>query len=309
MYFPYMRAKQNELLAIRELGNLIHNNGHIVPIIEPVKELGRTYNSLLRTLEGYETNNTPFILIFNPTVGEFKHNNQKIILEVIPSLRGMENSHILGCIISNNTTQQDVQQFLNIAQTDQICFIHACDFANPSLLMGYPNLKYQIFFDQSASITYQSNFSSADKVIIKDGFTQQIRNADYPTSENFFDLTLTYHSNYIGFGDFLIVGKPYTDDGGPAHAVALHLTYIKSTGDIGIKHYISDRTTTNQDTPGKYFEALQKLITDKNSNPLILNTTGLDEFQQSYNESHFPGLGSVKKFSMKHHIELMASIV
>lgn len=37
MYFPYLRGKQFELLALREFANKNASNRKIIPIIEPVK--------------------------------------------------------------------------------------------------------------------------------------------------------------------------------------------------------------------------------------------------------------------------------
>ena len=39
MYFPYLRGKQFELIAIRELAEMLAASGKIIPIIEPVKEV------------------------------------------------------------------------------------------------------------------------------------------------------------------------------------------------------------------------------------------------------------------------------
>ena len=47
MYFPYLRGKQNELLALKDFSQMSPNNAKIVPIIEPVKnqvnEIGRAH--------------------------------------------------------------------------------------------------------------------------------------------------------------------------------------------------------------------------------------------------------------------------
>ena len=48
MYFPYLRGKQFELLALREFANQNANNNTIIPIIEPVKD---TFNSLRTAIE------------------------------------------------------------------------------------------------------------------------------------------------------------------------------------------------------------------------------------------------------------------
>ena len=45
MYFPYLRGKQFELIALREFATQHPNAEKIVPIIEPVKS---TFNVLLQ---------------------------------------------------------------------------------------------------------------------------------------------------------------------------------------------------------------------------------------------------------------------
>lgn len=37
MYFPYLRGKQYELLAVKELSGLLGEQQKVVPIIEPVR--------------------------------------------------------------------------------------------------------------------------------------------------------------------------------------------------------------------------------------------------------------------------------
>jgi hypothetical protein len=113
-----------------------------------------------------------------------------------------------------------------------------------------------------------------------------------------------------GFGDFLIVGDDYLESGGPAYAVAIHLTYVDKEGDMFIRHFVSDRTSTPTDPAGKFFEALEKLkdeIDDLES--LIFKSSASEEFLELHKRGHFPGLGYVKKLSMIHHVELMADFL
>lgn len=67
MYFPYLRAKQFELIALRELleNKLIGEN--IFPIIEPLK-LSPT---LIKTMEHYTRENRLLGIVQNPKVGNF----------------------------------------------------------------------------------------------------------------------------------------------------------------------------------------------------------------------------------------------
>ncbi len=64
------------------------------------------------------------------------------------------------------------------------------------------------------------------------------------------------------------------------------------------------------DPAGKFLEALQKLVDEvDSSDTLVMKTNAVNEFTQLYKDRHFPGLGYVKKLSMKHHLELMLSIL
>ena len=73
MYFPYLRGRQFELIALRELieNNLIGN--HIYPVIEPVK----LSSTLTKTLNVFKENNRNLAIIMNPCVGnlDFKKLN------------------------------------------------------------------------------------------------------------------------------------------------------------------------------------------------------------------------------------------
>ena len=112
-----------------------------------------------------------------------------------------------------------------------------------------------------------------------------------------------------GFGDFLIVGDDYSETGGPAYAVAIHLTFIDPDKDdaMQIYHFVSDRQDTPQDPAGKFAEALEKMISIlKKKNSKIEETSAVQEFRELHRRGHFPGLGYIKKLSMNHHIETLA---
>ena len=145
---------------------------------------------------------------------------------------------------------------------------------------------------------------------MRDGF-QKRRNADHPDLEKFSDLHVTFQEDGMdGFGDFLIVGDDYSESGGPAYAVAIHLTFIDDTKDdeMFIRHFISTTIDTPTDPAGKFGQALQKLIDTLDSgNSKIFESKAITEFRVLHAKQHFPGLGYVKKLSMKHHIETLAN--
>ena len=67
MYFPYVRGKQYELLALRELVLNNKMGNKIIPIIEPIKPS----STLIKTLESFIEKKQHVIIISNPIVGSF----------------------------------------------------------------------------------------------------------------------------------------------------------------------------------------------------------------------------------------------
>ena len=81
MYFPYLRGKQFELIALRELCSLFPQElNKISPIIEPVK----ASSTIKSTLAEFVNRNANFNLIINPRVGDLEGQYERII-EIITS--------------------------------------------------------------------------------------------------------------------------------------------------------------------------------------------------------------------------------
>ena len=68
MYYPYLRAKQYELKALREFSAEYQEQNSIVPILEPVKQQPNTLNL---AIDEMLTNGLKFALILNPKDGTF----------------------------------------------------------------------------------------------------------------------------------------------------------------------------------------------------------------------------------------------
>ena len=166
-----------------------------------------------------------------------------------------------------------------------------------------------VFFERDCGMLYRRHFADAQRILLRDGFKRKC-NRDYELVKSFSDLHVTFPDEGMdGLGDFLIVGDDFSESGGPAYAVAIHLTFIDPTKDdaMFIYHFVSKRKDTPTDPAGKFGEALDlmmKMLAAPNNH--ILNTTSVQEFRELHKRGHFPGLGYVKKLSMKHHIETLA---
>lgn len=66
MYYPILRGRQNELLAIRELLSA-DKLAKVVPIIEPVK----ASSTLCSTIKAFSEKGHPLGIVQNPIVGDF----------------------------------------------------------------------------------------------------------------------------------------------------------------------------------------------------------------------------------------------
>lgn len=310
MYYPFIRGKQFELLMLREMARPIAEWG-FVPIIEPVKG---NFSSLIRALDALIANKCRFILIGNPSIGELKKNNSSLWKEIINNqLRDYKN-YSVGLHLGAEDTLDTARSFFD-KHNFPTSVIHFGFPDGKGLSSIIADNKYEIsehvFIEQKSTTLYRRHFKGK-RVLIDDGFIVR-KNKEYPLTEKFSELYLTYQDlGFDAFGDFLIVGSEFKEGGGPAYAVAIHLTYADPVLEdiISVKHYVSDNTSTQDDPGGKFLESLKKLTSDiQMPRSPILRTLAVEEYFKLYEEKHFPGLGYVKKLSMQHHMELIAHLL
>lgn len=307
-YYPYFRGKQYELITIRECANLFADK-RFIPVIEPVKE---PLSGLEKTLDILCKSDAKAVVVINPQLGDHSGSGDSII-DLLNKRYADSDNIICGVLLTEKLSLSDATELLNKCGNKKLALIHAgfseaIDLARS--IQDNPKIDTSIFLEDFCGKLYRKHFREhLHKILIRDGF-QRRRNKDHPDVEFFSDLHETYEEeNMTGFGDFLIVGDDYSETGGPAYAVAIHLTFIDAAKDnaMYIHHFKSDRQDTPQDPAGKFLEALIKLIAELDRNdPKIHNTSAVREFRSLSEKEHFPGLGYVKKLSMKHHLETLA---
>lgn len=308
MYHPYFRGKQYELITIREMSPLLAKAG-FHPIIEPVRsDLG----ALRRALDAVVQAKGRTTVVVNPQCGDLSDSGEVLSKFLKEEFHGAPGISVGILLVPGTTPDAAFRSYT--AHADQTpAFIHA-GFTEAKALaekLGPRNpAQRHIFLDRFCGKLYQRHFAGAYRVLIRDGF-KRMRNADYDSVELFSDLHATFRDEGMnGFGDFLIVGDEYNESGGPAYAVAIHLTFIDSDQDDAMQlyHFVSDSRDTPKDPAGKFAEALAKMV-EKLDMPgsKVLETAAITEFRALHKLGHFPGLGYIKKLSMNHHIETLAS--
>ena len=307
MYYPYFRGKQYELITIRENAELLCNSG-FVPIIEPVKE---PLSGLEKTLSAVVDAEGEVIVIVNPYHGDHSRNANSI-QSLLQDVFEENGSISQGILLTDDVSVAEAVELCDSYDANNVSLIHS-GFTSAKALVNElgdrTSALRHVFLDDACGKLYQRHFKSAQRILLRDGFERRT-NREHPSVEFFSDLHATYEEEGMqGFGDFLIVGDDYSETGGPAYAVAIHITFIDSNNDdeMHIHHFKSIRQDDPKDPAGKFAEALDEMIRELDRpGTQIQETEAIKEFRALHERGHYPGLGYVKKLSMQHHIETLA---
>lgn len=302
MYFPYLRGRQFELIALRELleQGLIGNK--IIPIIEPVKFTP----TLAKTLTAYKEKRHECALIMNPGVGNFfpifetKMQGDKAAKSIMDVMHSPE-------LIRAYITNQAMLDYLNQPENDCSQLMIVNPKAENMTALSRLKLETQPKYILAPFCPVFIRYRGSNKILFEDKFEKAERNQDYSEKEDeyFSEDHLYYESEgFCGFSDYSIVGADYSETGFAPKAVAIHILYFDDDRVLRIRHFVSDSNFDFNDPAGKFGEAVKKLTNWVERNNIYC-TEGLKQLIMCYKEGRYPGLGSIKKYSIMHHLELM----
>jgi hypothetical protein len=311
MYFPYLRGKQYELIALRNLADLMSRNRHKVsPVIEPVK---KATQPLARCLRELADRNINFNIVLNPSVGELsKGEGKDIILDCLRETLHDYDNYQLAFLINSESSWEEVYQTLYDIDIFHkgITLIHNTQFIDiRERIDSFPGVLFNIV-NNKTSRRYHRSFVDKSKVSFEDYFVSKNRNSDYAAviDEMFSDEYKYYRDeNFVGFCDYLTLGAGYADGGFMPTAVAFHITYKSKDGAIRIHHFVSDTNNESADVAAKFAEALYKMMNWLSD--VYHNTAAVEEFKELHLKRHFPGLGTIKRLSIENHIELIIKLI
>lgn len=297
MYYPILRGKQNEFLALRELASLGLERS-FCPVIEPVRQ---DFLALRRAIIELNQYNIKPIVIINPQHGDFKHQ----LLDITADLNHGANLKYIPCFKLHEKTEDAPDEIKRLGEY--------------ALFVTRGIDQKIIDASKAAALTFVNHDIAPQRlraieraVLCGDFFKRQARNADYlGMEESPFSSLHTYYNDYsnvLGFGDYTITGEEFSESGGPAYVVTIHLSYIDPSrfDEMFIRHYSSYDDESPANPGDKFLSALKELIKDINNQTVpFAPTSGLKEFISLNDLQHFPGLGQVKKVCIKHHIETL----
>ena len=314
MYYPYLRAKQYELKALREFSAEHQGQNSIMPILEPVKQQSNALNLAINEISA---NKLKFALILNPKDGDFKHStvhfdewfqNEKLMDEKecwIPAfLYSKFNAYEISSMI-------DKYKLVNVMIIFRTCM--DMDDENAWGIINNQSVGYIVnSFGSTVSRRLKSRLKETGKQIIRldDCFKSRIRNADYAleVDELFSEEPFFYaeEENLDGYSDYTTLPSEYIEGGMLPYALVIHLSYRKNEEQLYVHHFVSDSNETNSDIRGKFREAARKIAPFYEGK---FQTEAVKEIIEKANDSEgYPGLGYLKKLSVKNHLELILSL-
>ncbi len=308
MYYPFLRARQFELIALRELATEEATQGVIIPVLEPVKE---THNNLTLAHKVFQDKNQNAYLIVNPTIGELE-GDSSFYLEYLNEL---ENSKFIPAFHYRNNSEFINQSIESFGLSN--CMIICQNDVNPDdsefkQLVAKAEVSSINVNDPNRNRTLHRFIKGLNKNYIRldDLFEKQARNSDYlEIQEHRFSEEHIYYieDGFNGFSDYTVLPSEYIDGGSTPRAVVIHLTYLNGENQIWIRHFTSETNDSISNVQGKFAEAAAKAVAYCRQGDL--NNSAITELVSYYDNEHYPGLGTVKKISIKNHLLVISQFL
>ena len=312
MYYPYLRGKQFELKALRDFSLENKNENEILPIIEPVNQ---SLNALSLAIDQLKSNGMVFSIIMNPNDGDFKHKTVSFdILTSRPDLKNNDGVWIPGYLYQGDPTKLNDE--INNSPWDEVILVFktCADVDNDNVVSLISNAKIKTVvnnFGKTISRRTKKAIKDLGKslVCLEDCFVNKKRNADYlndvdePFSEMFY---YCQDEGFDGFADYTALPSEYAEGGMLPYALAIHLTYLKAEDQINVHHFVSDSNFDQSNIKGQFYEAASKIEPVFENRPTTLSV--LELISKAKDIDGYPGLGYLKKLSVKNHLELIKQI-
>lgn len=308
MYYPILRGKQFDLIAIRELVAKELLSESVIPMVEPIKPTP----TLLSTLKMFVDNKRKLLFVMNPEVGRFlvelgsiEDESYKTELEQV-----MKSEYLTPVYIINPQNISEIQQEIYISKRElnEFCVLIEEGVSTNDVKKVFGNDYPKLIFVPD-KLEFRRGFPN-DKVILADRFPAQKRNADYLNVESqLFSTDHLYYKdeNYVGFSDYSTIGKTFMDSGFAPYAVVIHIVYFDQNNELRIRHFTSEDNNDYYDPANKYYQALTKLVEWKKESST--QSHALNEFNKHFEDGTYPGLGVVKQLSIMHHMQIMGDFL
>src|SRR5579862_9296110 len=229
MYFPYLYGRRSELLALRDAASEFDLSATVAPVIEPVNE---DTGSIKRCLQHLGSHGLYTTVIVNPRQGDFRTANTNRLRRALASDFSQRPSLLPGLLCDQHTLRADVIAFLEAYPRREVTLLYCGPQLGVSDIRSFAEeqrVRFHISLRGQMPTSLRAVLPRGKAVDIRDGFNALARNADYAGTEYFSDSHESFRADAVGYGDYSVIGAVYHAGGGPAHAVAIHITFVHSS--------------------------------------------------------------------------------
>jgi len=307
MYYPYLRARQFELISLRELSSENAIQGYVVPILEPVKE---AFNNIILASKIFKDKKLEAYLIVNPLVGE-KSGDISSYLEFLLTEEGKVFKPAFHYSGNSSYIRKAIDDY-GLQDCMLICYSNFSEDSDFRELCSEDIISHIVLFEPHKYRSLDRFLKGLGKkyVTMNDSFERQLKNSAFLdiSAHKFTEEHLFYtDEGYAGFCDFTVLPSEYIDGGSTPRAVVIHLTYQNADQDnqIWIRHFTSETNDSIANVQGKFAEAAKKALDFCEAEGF--ENSAIDELKNYYINGKYPGLGTVKKISIKNHLIIISN--
>lgn len=302
MYLPYLRNRTNEVFAVLESAPVTAAQRLVLPLFNLVDE-GAYFPARLQKIAAATQ---PVGLIINTA----PRTTWASLAGLVASIQAVHPGMVFPAFeISDATTHADVSWFATQFVGLSTILVHRTPPAFAGLDTVIRGLALPPLHVASVAAAPSVGLIAAPSLgaaIMVDAFDRQVVNGAYPVRSVFANHAYDYSIlGFNGFSDFGTVGDYFRKGGGQASHVALHLTEPSGDG-LVCNHFVSNSTPKSAGIRFKYADALSQLIAHVASSAAPFTTTGAQEYVSPHT---YRGLGIAKRWSIRHHLELMHHIL
>lgn len=269
-YYPVIRGRQFDLLALREMVAAGTLSAHIVPIIEPVKDLP----ALSKASQAFTVHHHALYVIKNPQVGCYG-------LLAKPAHAWAESAWVRAARYFDG-------QPAPLILTETLAQALALPAGQDCLLPSGARFR-------------QLRLTNA--AYLEDHTPTRERTEDFRlVQREFYQYRLAALPGR-GFADYPLATRHFDEHGYPQRAVALHLLFAQD-GELWLQHFTSVNNADFSAPQEKFFEAAAPLPAWLKAHPAAA-TPALKTLIALAASRHFPGAGVLRKLQLQHFLGIM----
>ena len=314
MYYPYLRGRQFELLALRGLLDSNDFLSYVRPVIEPVR---REFGPLRSAGREFSSANFHPYLIVNPSVGELAQaQGPGAMVDFLGDGSG-ETSAYKPAFICNSWLLENFDLVEKFRGALLICVDSGVPDSEIISLAQADAISEVMLFEPDGHRALKMGIQNCGVPIVRldNRFSAEQRNADYlsiPPEKFSEELSFFTNDRYAGYSDFTLLPMQFSDGGFLPRAVVIHWSFLKQSSmgvtEIWMAHYTSTSNYSTTNVAGKFMEAAEKLLTSAEK-PYFSENQALKELDTYYHSNRYPGLGVLKKLTVQNHILINAEFL